>query len=233
MKMKVHKWASWQQVNSWIILFIIFAIMSSNLGLTSVSFSSPASLQNQPRGPQKKSPEERRELQKLAERVFQSAKKLFTAGEYWKTTQELIVLIDYYPQFAKIDQVYYYVAESLRELEMSKPAIQTYKWLLLKSPQSNFTPHALLGLQKVAFQKKEYKKSYNYYYTILKKYSESSVLNAARYYAGQSLYYLKKWDQAILLLKRINKKSDYFDHALYTISLAMLKKKEFTRRWNT
>jgi len=172
-------------------------------------------------------------MQKLAERVFESAIKLFNAKKYWDATQELIILIDYYPQYSKIDGVYYYVAEALGQLEMNKPAAQAFKWLISKYPQSEYAPHGLMGLLKIAFRQKDYKQALTYYYTILKKYSESEVLNAARYYAGQSLYHLKKWDQAILLLKRINIQDEYYDYSLYTISLCMLKKKEFARRLNT
>ncbi|MCI0511617.1 tetratricopeptide repeat protein [candidate division KSB1 bacterium] len=174
-----------------------------------------------------------RELQKLADKVYQSGIKLFRTGAYWKATQELIVIIDYYPQFRQIDGVYYYVAESLSELELHQPAIRTYNWLILKYPDSEFAPRALLGLQKIAFRQSDYQKSLTYYYSILKKYSESAALDASRYYAGQSLYNLKKWDQAILLLKRIDAQSAFYDYALYTISQSMLKKKESVKRSTT
>lgn len=167
-----------------------------------------------------------REMQKLASSVYESALKMFNAGEYWDSIQELIVLIDYYPEFTEIDGVYFYVAEALSELEMNRPARQAYKWLIVKYAQSDFAPKALLGLEKIAFREKKYNSVLKYYYAILKKYSENKALTVARYYAGQSMYYLKKWDQAIIILKRINEKSEYFDYSLYTISLCMIKKKE-------
>jgi len=171
-----------------------------------------------------------REMQKLASRVYESALKMFNEGKYWDATQELIVLIDYYPEFNRIDGVYYHVAECLSQLEMNKPAQQAFKWLIVKYPQSSFAPKALLGLEKIAFRENDHNNVLQYYYSILKKYSEDGALTPARYYAGQSLFHMKKWDQAVVILKRIDEKSEYYDYSLYTIALSMVKKKEFGRR---
>jgi TolA-binding protein len=171
-----------------------------------------------------------REMQKLASRVYESAVKMYAEGKYWDATQEFIVLIDYYPEFTQIDGVYYYVAEALSQLEMNKPAKQAYKWLILKYPQSKYAPKALLGLEKIAFRENDHNNVLQYYYAILKKYSEDEALTPARYYAGQSLFHLKKWDQSIIIFKRIDEKSEYYDYSLYTIALSMVKKKESGKR---
>ncbi len=166
-----------------------------------------------------------RELQKLSEGVFRKGVKLYQAGKYWEATQELIVIIDYYPDFKGIDGVYFYVAEALNQIEINKPAIKAYKWLINKYPNSEYAPKAMLGLLKIYYRQKDYTNTLNYYNTILKKYSESDVLDVARYYAGQSFYQTKNWDQAILLFQRIEPNSEFYDYSIYTTALCMLKKK--------
>lgn len=217
MKTNGEKWVWLKSILSIVILFV----MIGNLFTTQLYGNTPGEVETRSR-----------DLQKIADRVYESAVKLFDSGKFWEATQELIVIIDYFPQFNKIDGVYYYTAQSLNELEMNKPAIQAFKWLIDKHPQSKFAPYAYLGLQKIAYRQEDYKNSVTYYYTILKKYSESKVLNAARYYAGQSLYNLKQWDQAILLLKRIGIQDEFYDYSLYTTALCMIKKKEFDRQLN-
>lgn len=173
-----------------------------------------------------------RDIQQAANHLYRNGVKFYYAGKYWDCAQELIILLDFYPQFEKIDGVIYYVAESLNEMQMNKPALKMFKYLLKTYPKSQFIPHTLLGLQKTYFREKRYKEAMQFYFLVIKNNYDSKLVDVARYYHGQSNFYMKKWDNAILILRRITNSSEYYDHALYTTALAMLKKKEFAQPSN-
>jgi len=176
--------------------------------------------------------DDERERERAANHLYRNGIKLYLAGKYWDCAQELIVLLDFYPQFEKIDGVIYYVAESLSEMEMNKPALKMLRYLLKTYPKSEYTSVALLGLQKIYFREKKYEEATHFYFSIIKNNYDAQITDAARYYHGQSNFYMKKWDNAILVLRRISNKSEYYGHALYTTALAMLKKKEFVQLSN-
>ena len=165
-----------------------------------------------------------RELQRISDRVFDAGMELYRQDKFWDAAQEMIVIIDYFPEYTASDKVHYYVGECLRELEINGPANRIFKWGVAQYPESPFASRSLLSLQKIAFLDGDYRKSLNFYYALLKKYSESTSMQESRYYAGQSLFYLKKFDQAIVLLQQIDGSSHFYDYAQYSVGLCMLKK---------
>ncbi|MBN1351256.1 hypothetical protein JXJ21_17695 [candidate division KSB1 bacterium] len=173
-----------------------------------------------------------RDMDKAADRIYRNGVNSYFAGEYWNCAQELIILLDFYPQFDKIDGVVYYIGESLNEMEMNNPALKMFKYLIKMYPQSEYVPNAMLGIQKIYFREEKFNEVMNYYFLIIKNNYENEVADAARYYHAQSNFYLNKWENAILILRRINPASEYYDHALYTTGLAMLKKKEFAPQYS-
>lgn len=177
--------------------------------------------------------DDEREMDKAANQIYRNGIKFYNKGKHWNCTQELIILLDYYPQFGKIDGVIYYVAESLSEMEMNKPAIKMFRYLIKTYPKSKYVPNSLLGIQKIYFREKKYKESMNYYFLIIKNNYNKEIADVARYYHAQSNFYLKKWDDAVLTLRRISNTSEFYDYGLYTTGLAMLKKKEFVQPWIT
>ena len=169
-----------------------------------------------------------KEVQKAANQIYRQAVNLFEEGAYWSCARELIILMDFYSQFNKMDGVVYYLAECLYEEELYAATLKMYKYLIKKYPDSEYVPSALFGLEKASYKAGNYKETLTIYYRILKKANNGSVINAARYFAGQSHYYLKNYDTAINVFKRISSTSKYYDGALYTTALAYLKKKSIS-----
>jgi len=165
------------------------------------------------------------EVKKAASQIYRQAINLFEEGAFWSCARELIVLMDFHSQFEKMDGVVYYLAECLYEEELNSAAIKMFKYLITKYPDSDFVPVSLFGLEKASYREKNFKETLTIYYRILKKENNQSIVDAARYFAGQSHYYLKNYDTAINVFKNISSKSDYYDGALYTTALAYLKKK--------
>lgn len=205
-------------INKYLRLSICMALLLV-LGLTmSVSGQSKRSFSNRDK-------KQIRELQRLSDRVYDAGMELYNQKKFWDAAQEMIVIIDYFPEYTAADKVQYYVGECLRELEINGPSQRIFKWVVAQHPESEFASRSLLSLQKIAFLDGKYRKSLTFYYALLKKYSESAALQESRYYAGQSLFYLKKFDQAIVLLQQIDGSSHFYDYAQYSAGLCMLKKR--------
>ncbi len=166
-----------------------------------------------------------KEIERAANQILRGSIELFKEGAFWKCARELIILMDYYPDYEKFDEVIFYLAQCLFEEDLSTAAERMYKHLLKKFPASSFIPGTLLGLEKTYYHQNNYKLALSVYFAILKKSPDSKeLLNAAYYYAGLSHFHLKNYDMAINVLKKIDDSSNYYDSALYTTALSYLKK---------
>lgn len=166
-----------------------------------------------------------KEIERAANQILRGSIELFKEGAFWKCARELIILMDYYPDYEKLDEVIFYLAQCLFEEDLSTAAERMHKHLLKKFPASSFIPGALLGLEKTYYHQNNYKLALSVYFAILKKSPDNKeLLNAACYYAGLSHFYLKNYDMAINALKKIDDSSNYYDSALYTTALSYLKK---------
>lgn len=184
----------------------------------------PYSLTRSP-APSNLNDDSKKELDRAANQVLRGSLEMFKNQQYWSCARELIILLDYYSNYERLDEVIFYLAQCLFEEDLSTSAIRMYKYLLKKYPESEFLPAVLVGLQKAYYLQDNHKMSLSIYFTILKRnISDQELLNAANYYAGLSHYHLKNFDMAINVLKKIDSNSEYYDNALYTTALAYLKK---------
>ncbi|MCI0494774.1 tetratricopeptide repeat protein [candidate division KSB1 bacterium] len=167
----------------------------------------------------------KKELDRAANQVLRGSLELYKKEQYWSCARELVILLDYYSNFERLDEVLFYLAQCLFEEDLSTSAIRMYKYLLKKFPESEFLPAVLVGMQKAYYLQDNHKMSLSIYFTILKRnISDQELLNAANYYAGLSHFNLKNYDMAINVLKKIDSNSEFYDCALYTTALAYLKK---------
>ena len=211
-----------------LIFTIIDLILINSIGIDSVYASSPAFLSNQNNQDQTQSRKNKdidKEVLRAANQILNDGIKFFHEGEYWKCARELIILMDYYTGYERIDEVVYYLGQCLFEEDLPVSAVRMYKHLLKKYPKSRLVPATLLGIEKTYYHQRNYKMALSVYFTILKRKSgDKELLNAACYFAGQSHFHLKNYDMAINVLKKIDEQSDYYDSALYTTALSYLKK---------
>jgi TolA-binding protein len=169
------------------------------------------------------------EIERAANQILRESIELFKEGAYWNCARELIILMDYYSDYERSDEVVYYLAQCLFEEDLPTSAIRMYKHLLKKYPQSSLVPATLLGLEKTYYHQQNYKLALSFYFIILKKSpQDKELLNAACYFAGLSHFHLKNYDMAINVLKKIDDHSNYYDSALYTTALSYLKKSNAT-----
>jgi len=205
------------------ILLLKFLVIIANTYSYTLLQDSPKS--NKSESQEKLDPKTANEIKRAANQIYRQAQKLFQEGAYWSCARELIILMDFYPTFEKMDGVIYYLAECLYEEELNDAAIKMHKYLIKKYANSEFIPLSMYGLEKASYKEGNYKETLTIYYAIIKRSENQPIIDAARYYAGQSHYYLKNYDTAITIFKKISNTSEYYDGALYTTALIYLKKK--------
>ncbi len=199
--------------------------------LTSLTGSSSLCWSQEKAAEQERTPEQLldHDMDKAAARLYRSALKLYDEKAYWKAARELIILLDYYPAFSQADGVLCHLGESMCEMTMYKSAAKMFRFLLTKYPQSKYLPRALFGLQRIYYQTENYGESLKIFSGILSRFPDDDIIDGARYHAGMAYYHQRDYDNTIATLNKVRARSEYFDHSLYTVGLAYLKKKWSTR----
>ncbi|MFQ5707087.1 MAG: tol-pal system YbgF family protein [bacterium] len=164
-------------------------------------------------------------VNRAALNLYKKALDNYEEEVYWKSALDLIVLLDYYPKFSKMDGVVYHLGSCLYEMDMFAAADRLFRYLLKATPRTPLLPKALLGLQKIYYKRKNYRQSLKFYKALEAHYSHSNIIGESRYYAGQSYYYLKNYNLVPEILGHVGSKSEFYPFALYTTGLAQLKKK--------
>jgi len=170
-----------------------------------------------------------RNMDRAALRLYQNALKYYDEKAHWKAAREFIVLLDYYPSFSQADGVLYHLGESMYQMTMYKSAAKMFRFLLTKYPQSEYVAGALYGLQRISYQTDNHPEGLKIFSGIVAKFGEDDVIDGARYYAGMAYFNQRDYDNAIATLSKVRARSEYFDHSLYAVGLAHLKKKRSTR----
>lgn len=157
--------------------------------------------------------------------LFTRASKRFEEKQYWKSTVDLIVIVDYYPGFSKIQNSIYLLGNCLYEMQMYHAADQIYRYLLKEFPQTPLFPKVILALQRVHYQKRDYQQSLKFYNALESHYPRHKAIDESRYYATQSHYHLKNYNIVPTITRHIKRNSEFYPFGLYTEALVHLKKK--------
>jgi TolA-binding protein len=171
------------------------------------------------------------DMDKAVARLYRSALKYYDEKAHWKAARELIILLDYYPAFSQADGVLCHLGESMYQMTMYKSAAKMFRFLITKYPHSKYLPQALFGLQRIYYQTEDYSESLKIFSGIAARFPDDDVIDGARYHAGMAYYHQRDYDNTITALNKVRARSEYFDHSLYTVGLAYLKKKWSTRPW--
>ena len=164
-------------------------------------------------------------IERTAGKLYQAALQKIEDKAYWHATRELVIILDFYTKFSKIDGVIYYLGECLFYMDMYRSADKMYSYLVSNYPRSEYLPDALLGLQKLHYNSAELDNSLRYFTGITTRHQEEDVLAGSYYYGGMAYFHQKNFDEALNAFKRVSRRSDYFDYALYNVGLCFLKKK--------
>jgi len=173
------------------------------------------------------------DLEGVSEKLFFEAQNYYNDGQYWEGARDLIILLDFYPSYSKIDQVVFLLGDCLYEINILDGATRIYKYLVKKYIRSPLLPRALLGLQRIQFDTGNYNRCIEFYNAIKRGNPPQDILNVARYYAGLAFYHLKDYPGSIKILSQIDESSPYYDYGLYSMGLSLLRLKKVRRAINT
>ncbi len=216
--MKLNRRFSFLSLAGWSFVFLSFQIANS----------SPASaFIKEPPGRNVAIQQEkaRADLERPAINLYHEAVKKYKNKSYWKSAVDLIVILDFYPEFSKLDGVIYLLGNCLYEMGIYDGADRMYRYLLRAIPKTPLLADAILGLQKVFYQKRDYLKSLRFYKALEAHYSNFDGISESRYYAGQAHFHLKNYNLAPQIFKHIDSHSEFYPFGLYTSGLVYLKKK--------
>lgn len=165
------------------------------------------------------------QIELSAQILFKQAKRGFQNKKYWESTVDLIVILEYYPDFLQIEEAVYLLGNGLYEMEMYHAADQMYRHLLESYPKTSLFPQVALALQKTHYQQREYQKSLEFYNALESHYPGNGEIGESRYYASQAHYHMKNYTLVPNITRLIKKKSPFYAFARYTEALVHLKKK--------
>jgi tetratricopeptide (TPR) repeat protein len=90
-------------------------------------------------------------------------------------------------------------------------------------------PKALLGLQRIEYDRRDYARCIEYYDAMARSHPPQSVFDASRYYAGLSYYKLRDFPKAIELLNKVSSQSPFHEYSQYNLALSHLRMKNVRR----
>ncbi|MBN1558648.1 tetratricopeptide repeat protein [candidate division KSB1 bacterium] len=163
------------------------------------------------------------DFEREATKIFDSALNYYRLGDYWQSSQELIKVIDDYAEFSRMAQAIYTLGNCLYELNMLEGAFKLYERLIKKHISSIYVPDALLGLQRVEYDRNNYAASLEYYNSLARGNPSSDILDLANYYAGMAFYKLADYPGAVNVLSKATPNSPYYDYILYSLAVCMLR----------
>ncbi len=171
--------------------------------------------------------------EKAAKSLFESAQDKTDQRNYWQAAVDLILVLDFYPGYSRLEDVVFLLADCLYKLEMYDGADRMYRYLLRSVTKTRLVAESILGLQKVAYERGDYPQSLKFYKALESHYTEHKGIYESRYYALQTYYNTEIYNLVHNLVPHIRKKSEFYPFAIYTSGLAHLKKKMCARLWPT
>lgn len=144
-------------------------------------------------------------------------------GRYWESARELITLIDLNPHYSKSDRTIFTLSDALYELHLLESSAKLYKYIVTKHVTSSLVPQALLGLQRIAYDRGDLQQCIEYHEAIMRGNPTGDLTNISNYYAGLAYYKLKDYPKSVQMLSKVKSASPYYDYTLYTLALAMLR----------
>ena len=172
------------------------------------------------------SQETNKEQEYASDKIFSRAVALAESENYNRAVQQLIPILDYYPDYSRVDEVMYNLGAYLTEMELYKAAERIFTHLIQTNIEGPMVPNAIYGLERLFYQNGDYDRALDYFRILRDKFPDNTIDDGIYYYAGQSYFFNEDFDNAILMFDAIEPGSQFWGFALYTNALAKFKKKE-------
>ncbi len=133
----------------------------------------------------------------LRKRIAAQKKKLRATEDEWrvKAIEQYKQIAEQYPDYPGRDQVLFYLAASLWDLERYKEALSDYKDMINSYPKSKWVPDAYLAFGEYYFDNAKLDKALMAYKKVAE-YPNSAVYPYALYKQGWCYFNLHEWEKA-------------------------------------
>ncbi|MFH1612236.1 MAG: tetratricopeptide repeat protein [bacterium] len=155
---------------------------------------------------------------------FRKALNYYKKENYLICISLLLHILESYPKFPNKDDCIFLLGECFYGLDDMAKAENEYKKILELYPNSKYLPHSLFALQMIQYKSENYEESLYFYSLIPKKYFSLSITEPSHYIAGLSYYHLEMFDEAIEVIKNIDKKSKYYGITQQLTGMLYIKK---------
>lgn len=145
--------------------------------------------------------------------LYTRAMRNYYDQNYWDAYFDFSRLLADYPQFFKNDAVAFYVASCLEFLDMRSAALQAYKKVKEKYPQSSYAAQADLGILRLYYRNGNHGQVKRQYEEISGSDVSDSIKQHAAYYMGETEIVLGNYKQAASVFEQITE-----DHSLYSFA---------------
>ena len=169
------------------------------------------------------------EWQKSSQRLYSEARRHFLAENYWEAARDLIILLDFNPDFEKTDEVILTLAECMYEIDLPQGAERLYQHLITHLLRSPLQPNALLGLERIEYDRRDWTRCIEYHQIIMRSTAPPLIMDAANYFAGLAYYQLRDFPKSMESLVQVSIKSPWYPFAQYNLSLAQMRMKQVPR----
>ena len=164
-------------------------------------------------------------INKVSEKLFFHAQQLYRQMEYWNCARELSILLDFNPNYSRMDHALLMLGNCLYEVNLHEGAERIYKFLLRKYVKSALLPEAILGIERIQYDQGNYRACIEYFRILQRSNPNQRIMNFASYYAGLAFYNLGDFPACNRTLELGDSNSPYYEHALYTRGVSLLQMK--------
>jgi tetratricopeptide (TPR) repeat protein len=154
--------------------------------------------------------------------AFDEAMRLYQKKLYWEASYAFGKVVSLYPEFKRVDEANFYIAESFFNLGYEDAAEYSYRRLINEYPEFKRKDECTYRLQDIYYKRGEYDKVMEYYKKIATDFPGSKVMDDASYLAGQVLSRRGDKVEAVDYYKSIKPGSDSYKYAQYALSLCFL-----------
>jgi len=125
------------------------------------------------------------------------AEKYFERGKYEKSIQNLLDIIEKYPQSGLASEALYFLGDIYHfKLKDYSKAIDEYQNLIQEFPQSRFVANAQFKIAECCRKLEKWQEAIKAYRKFIKDYSQYGYSDYAQFYIGQCYEKLEDWKKA-------------------------------------
>lgn len=154
--------------------------------------------------------------------AFDEAMRLYRKKQYWQASYAFGQVASLYPEFKRIDETHFYIAESFMKMGFEDAAEYGYRRLVNEYPEFKKKDECTYRLQNIYYRRGDYDKVLEFYRKIAQEYPESPIFSDASYLAGQVYYRRGDVVDAIDYYKAVLPQNESYRYAQYALALCFL-----------